>query len=185
MVPLQRNLLFDNQVVRRGLCTVPLCSLMRCWHGMGLEFSGLINTETLQGVSSGKVLEAEFCVVVLFHSWVNRYNYMRIYAQKPPKLCAQPPISMLIKFQPMFFTKSCGSGREFFSFFLKQNENLCAATCKVQPLKVLVWNWRCEKQFVLQLSDKAGIRCSPCLLLQGEAVNQLTSCRKVGAEAAS
>lgn len=60
---------------------------------MGLEFSGLINTETFHGVCSGKVLQAEFCAVVVFHSWVNSYNYMRIYAQKPLKLCAQPPLS--------------------------------------------------------------------------------------------
>jgi len=49
-----------------------------------------------------------------------------------PKAFTQPPISVLIKFQPVFLKKKLRFWHsDFFFSFQKQNQNLCTATCKV------------------------------------------------------
>lgn len=126
-------------------CVLCLCAL---WWGVGMGWGWSSVALSIQK-HFREFPQAKFCRQSFVRLWYFTAGSIVItiweFMHRNPWSFVHNLLFQLIKFQSIFFTKGWGSGRENFSFFLKQNENLCAATYKVQHLKVLVWNWECEK----------------------------------------
>lgn len=100
-----------------------LCPLTRYEHEMGLELDCLRNTEIFLGVAQGKIVQSHSTISQLDQQFINQnlgfvhVNLCGLW----PKALPQPPVSVLIKFQPVFLKKkSWDSGTVnsfFFSFF--------------------------------------------------------------------